>query len=77
MSEGRTNPYEKFLNKNPANYSALTPSSFLERAAFVFPERIATVQGEVRRTWAETYARCRRLASALQRRASEQATQSR
>jgi fatty-acyl-CoA synthase len=68
MSQGRANPYEEFLDKNPANYSVLTPSSFLERAAFVFPQRIATVQGEVRRTWAATYERCRRLASALQRR---------
>ena len=68
MSERHANPYEVFLDKNPANYSTLTPSSFLERAAFVHPERIATVQGKVRRTWADTYARCRRLASALQRR---------
>lgn len=68
MLEGHANPYEIGLDKNQANYSSLTPSSFLERAAFVHPERIATVQGPLRRTWAETYGRCRRLASALQRR---------
>ncbi len=66
MSNRHANPYEFFLDKNQANYAALTPSSFLERAAFVYPDRIATVQGAERRTWAETYARCRRLASALQ-----------
>ncbi len=62
------NPYELGLDRTPANFAALTPLSYLERAAFVYPERIATVHAGVRRTWAETYSRCRRLGSALQRR---------
>ena len=61
------NPYELGLEQNTANYAALTPLSFIERAAFVYPEQTATVHGDVRRNWAETYARCRQLASALQK----------
>ena len=62
------NPFETGLDKNAANFRALTPLSFIERAASVFPERTAVVHGDVRRSWADTYARCRRLASALERR---------
>ncbi|MDI3325308.1 acyl-CoA synthetase [Pontibacterium granulatum] len=61
------NPYELGLEQNAANYAALTPLSFIERAAFVYPEHTATVHGQVRRNWAETYSRCRQLASALQK----------
>ncbi|WP_415902457.1 acyl-CoA synthetase [Neptuniibacter sp. QD29_5] len=62
------NPYEVGLDKNQANYAALTPLSFLERAAFVYPDHIATVHGDARRSWSATYTRCRRFASALQQR---------
>ena len=61
-------PYEQDLDKNPANYAPLTPLSFLERAAYTYPGRVAVVHGAKRFTWRETYARCRRLASALARR---------
>lgn len=64
----RVNPYNVALDRNPANYTPLSPLSFLEWAADVYPERISVIHGERRMTWAETYARCRRLASALQRR---------
>lgn len=60
-------PFETDLDKNSANYAALTPLNFLERSAFIYPNRIATVNGELRRTWAETYRRCCQLASALNR----------
>jgi fatty-acyl-CoA synthase len=56
------------LDKNPANYVPLTPLSFLERSAYIYPNRLAVVHGERRFTWKETYARCRRLASALVKR---------
>jgi fatty-acyl-CoA synthase len=59
------NPYETDLDRNPANFAALTPLSFLERAANVYPERVAIVHGPMQQTWGATYARCRRLASAL------------
>jgi len=60
-----TSPYAKGLGANAANYTPLTPVSFLAKAASTYPDRVAVVHGGVRRTWAETYARCRRLASAL------------
>ncbi|WP_250536269.1 acyl-CoA synthetase [Caballeronia sp. AZ10_KS36] len=57
--------YDEGLPKTAANFAALTPLTFIERAASVYPTRLAVVHGDVRRTWAETYARTRRLASAL------------
>jgi len=53
------------LAKNAANFVPFTPLTFIERSATVYPQRLAVVHGAVRRTWSETYARCRRLASAL------------
>ena len=63
-----SNPFETDLDRNAANYVPLTPLSFLERSASVFPERIAVVHGKRRYSWAEAYRRCRRLASALRKR---------
>jgi fatty-acyl-CoA synthase len=60
-----TNPYDKDLDRNAANYAPLTPLGFIERAAYVYPKRAAVIHGARRFTWSETYARCRRLASAL------------
>ena len=60
------NPYSIGLDKNAANYTPLTPLSFIERTATVYPQRTSLIHGTRRFTWAETYARCRRLASALQ-----------
>jgi len=60
--------YEKNLDRNAANYAPLSPLSLIRRAAAVFPDRPSVVDGERRFTWAETYSRCRRLASALVRR---------
>ena len=53
------------LGRNRANYAALSPLGFLARAAQVFPGHPAVIHGELRQSWAETDARCRRLASAL------------
>ncbi len=53
------------LPKTSANYVPLSPLSFIRRTAEAFPDRVAIVHGAVRQSWAETYARCRRLASAL------------
>ena len=60
------NPYSIGLDKNAANYTPLSPLSFIERTATVYPQRISVLHGARRFTWAETYARSRRLASALQ-----------
>ncbi|HEX2593754.1 MAG TPA: AMP-binding protein, partial [Rhizomicrobium sp.] len=62
------NPYNTDLDKNAANYQSLTPLQFLERSAKVFPNRTAIIHGTARYTYAEFYARARRLASALQKR---------
>jgi len=59
---------EPNLAPGPANFAALTPLSFLARTAEVYPKRTAVVHGTARQNWAETYDRCRRFASALQRR---------
>jgi fatty-acyl-CoA synthase len=59
------NPYAQNLDRTPANYQPLTPLSFLERAALVHPDHTAVIHGRLRRTYAELYARSRRLASAL------------
>ena len=53
------------LAKTAANFVPLTPLSFLARTAAIYPNRPSVIHGERRYTWAETYARCRRLASAL------------
>jgi fatty-acyl-CoA synthase len=58
-------PYDRDLDRNPANFQQLTPTTFLARAAAVFPDRVAIVHGDLQRTYAEFYARSRRLASAL------------
>ncbi len=63
-----TNKYELGLAKTPANHTSLSPLTFIERAAHVYPQRTALVYEKLRRTWAQTYSRARRLASALQRR---------
>jgi fatty-acyl-CoA synthase len=58
-------PYDTGLDKNPANYQPLTPLVFLDRAARVHPHHTAIVHGGKRVSYAEFYARCRALASAL------------
>ncbi|MCO4846982.1 MAG: acyl-CoA synthetase [Yoonia sp.] len=59
------NPYNTDLDRNAANHQPLTPLTFLERAASVFPNHTAIVHGALRRNYAEFYARSRQLASAL------------
>ncbi|MGA0225984.1 MAG: AMP-binding protein, partial [bacterium] len=68
------NPFEENLPKNQANYSPLTPLSFLTRTAEVFPERAAVIHGEIKRSWRETLKRCTRLASALKKKGVVQGT---
>src|SRR3989304_10013029 len=67
MTERGGNPYETGLDRNAANYAPRPPLSFLPRTAAVYPTRTAVIHGALRFTWAETHARCRRLASALVR----------
>jgi fatty-acyl-CoA synthase len=60
--------YDHGLEKNPANFTPLTPLSFLPKAAAVYPNRTAVIHGPRRFTWFELYGRARQLASALQQR---------
>ena len=62
------NIYSMHLAQNPANSVALSPLSFIQRAASVYPNKTALIHGAHRYTWAETYQRTRRLASALAKR---------
>jgi len=58
-------PYDVDLDRNAANFQPLTPLSFLERAASVFPDHTAIIHGLRKWNYADFYARARRLASAL------------
>ena len=60
--------FETGLPQNSANYTPLSPITFLKRTAFVHPHRTSVIHGKHRWTWAETYIRCCRLASALSKR---------
>jgi fatty-acyl-CoA synthase len=62
-----TSIFDQDLAPNAANFAALSPLSFIERTAEVYPQRLAVVHGDLRRNWAEVFTRCRLLASALQR----------
>jgi len=66
-----TSMFDQDLPQTPANYAAMTPLTFIERTAQVYPERLAVVHGTgpsaLKQTWGQTYQRCRQLASALTR----------
>lgn len=57
--------YEQGLTQNTVNHVAMSPLSFIERTAAIYPNYPAVVHGSIRRTWEQTYTRCRKLASAL------------
>tara|TARA_R110002111_G_scaffold146640_3_gene213417 strand:- start:5117 stop:6778 length:1662 start_codon:yes stop_codon:yes gene_type:complete len=62
------NPYQTDLDRNPANYEPLTPLTFLQRSAEVYPEKIAIVHGDLTYNYRDFYNRSRQLASALKAR---------
>ncbi len=62
-----SNIFDEGLERVAANHVALSPLSFLPKAALLYPTRTAIIQGDRRQNWAQTYARCRRLASAVAR----------
>jgi fatty-acyl-CoA synthase len=65
---GKPNPYDQDLDRNPANHAPLTPLTFIEWSASVYPTRTAVIHGARRFSWHETHVRCRRLASVLAQR---------
>ena len=62
-----TSIYDQDLPRTEANFAPISPLSFIERTAEVYPDRLAIVHGALRQTWGQTYDRARQLASALQR----------
>src|ERR1700728_3418740 len=60
--------YDTDLGRNPANFQPLTPLSFLDRAAAVYPDQTAIVHGARSWNYRQFYSRARQLASALARR---------
>ena len=68
MTDTASNHYELDLDQVPANYTPLSPLSFMERAAAVHPDRLAVIHGERRFTWSQTFTRSRQLASSLSKR---------
>src|SRR4051812_16344697 len=70
--KGRSGIYDRDLDRGPANYTPLTPLSFLARAAAVYPRKIAVIHGDTQFTYAQFHTRARRLASALLRRGIRQ-----
>jgi fatty-acyl-CoA synthase len=65
MNETKVSIFDQDLPQTSANHAAISPLSFIERTAEVYPHRLAIVHGELRQDWASTYRRCRQLASAL------------
>ncbi len=61
-----TSIFDQHLEKNAANYVALSPVSFVERSAEVFGDLPAVIHGQRRYTWRQTRDRAARLAAALQ-----------
>ena len=60
--------YDQHIEKGPANYTPLTPISFLARSAAVSPNKIAVIHGDIRFSYKTFYTRCCKLASALKKR---------
>jgi len=65
MQDRQNTIYDRDLDKGGANYVPLSPVSFLQRAAHVFPDRVAVIHGDLRYTYSEFYERVKRFASAL------------
>src|SRR5262249_3519768 len=68
MAKRGTSIYDHDLDRGAANFAPLSPLTFLERAASIWPRKVAIIHGNQRYTYAQFHLRCRRLASALTRR---------
>ncbi|MCE2782774.1 acyl-CoA synthetase [Limnohabitans sp.] len=65
MTDTKVSIFDQDLPQAPANHAPISPLSFIERTAEVYPQRLAIVHGDLRQDWGTTYRRCRQLASAL------------
>jgi len=59
--------YAAGLEKGPANFAVQSPIQFIERAAIAYPNKLAVIHGDLKRTWSQTHQRCKQLASALKK----------
>ncbi|MCZ6616837.1 MAG: AMP-binding protein, partial [Gammaproteobacteria bacterium] len=66
--------YEDGLGPVAANFTALSPLSFMRRSQDVYPQRLAVIYGQRRDTWSECYRRCVQVADALTKRGVERGT---
>ena len=64
MGVGRSGAYDE-LPRTPANFVALSPLRYLERAAYIYPNQAAIIHGQRRISWREKYKRCRQFAHQL------------
>ena len=60
--------YNSGLKKTKANYAPLTPITFLERTASIFPNYTSIISENNKFTWKSTFARCKLFASSLKKR---------
>ena len=65
MTDTKVSIFDQDLPQTPANHAPISPLSFIERTAEVYPSRLAIVHGDLRQDWATTYRRAKQLASAL------------
>ncbi len=65
------NIYDQGLDMTAANFTQLSPLSFIERTAAIYPRKTAVIYNDLHRTWEETYLRCCKFASALTKRGIE------
>jgi fatty-acyl-CoA synthase len=63
----KKSPYETNLDKNAANFVPLSPLSFIEKTKDVYPNYSSVIYGDRTYTWLETYNRCLKFASALEK----------
>ena len=63
----QTNTKVKNLEKNEANYTPLTPISFLIRTSKIWPEKIAWVHGSKRNTYKQLLLRCIKISDGLKK----------
>ena len=59
------NQFSTNLNKNKANYVSLSPLSFISRVKDIYPNYESLIYGQRKYTWLQTYQRCVKFASAL------------
>jgi len=66
QTSSKNDPFAAWPKRNESNFIPLSPISYIVKAAQVHPDRLAVIYNDFKRTWRETFTRCRKLASALE-----------